>query len=131
LADRAVARGKQTWAAPFFILGKGLADYRRGKFRAAIEGLEPLLRADGVGTEMTTEIHLLLAMARYQQGEEKAARGQLARAAKLLDQYLIDPGRSPLRKDSRYYYWHDWVLAWLLHREAQTLIEGAKDEFKK
>jgi hypothetical protein len=67
-------------------------------------------------------------MARYQQGEE-AAREHLARATKLLDHNLIDPIRSPLQKDSRYDT--DWAIAWLLYREAQTLIEGAKDESKK
>ena len=129
LADRAVSLGTNQRDLVWFQLCKGLADYRRGNFGAAIEGL-PVLPPDGIGyPPLTAEIHLILAMARYQQGEEKAAREHLARAAKLLDQNLIDPVRSPLQKDSRY----DavWAIAWLLHREAQTLIEGAKDKPKK
>jgi serine/threonine protein kinase len=130
LADRAVSLGKHHASLVWFLHCKGLADYRRGDYRATIEGLEPILPGDGVGfPPLTTEIELALAMARYQKGEEKAAREHLARAAKLLDQNLTDPVRSPLQKDSRYD--PEWAIAWLLYREAQTLIEGAKDESKK
>jgi tetratricopeptide (TPR) repeat protein len=130
LADRAVSLGKNHPSLVWFLHCKGLADYRRGNFRAAIEGLEPILPADGVGfPRLTIAIHVVLAMSRYQQGEEQAARKHLARVAKLLDQNLIDPVRSPLQKDSRYDT--DWAIAWLLYREAQMLIEGAKDESKK
>jgi serine/threonine protein kinase len=127
LAD--LAQGKIPWDL-WVICGKGLADYRRGNFRAAIEGLKPILLAGRFALpEQATDAHLVLAMAHYQQGEQKAAREYLARAAKLLDQYFIDPDRSALRKDSNYH--HDWLIAWLLYREARTLIEGAKDESKK
>jgi tetratricopeptide (TPR) repeat protein len=130
LADRAVSLRKNHPNLVWFLHCKGLADYRRGNFRAAIKGLEPILPADGVGwPSLTTAIDLVLAMARYQQGEEKAAREHLARAAKLLKVYLIDPVRSPLRKDSRYDT--NWAIAWVLYREAQTLVEGVKDVSKK
>jgi tetratricopeptide (TPR) repeat protein len=125
LADRAVSLQKNHPNMVWFLHGKGLADYRRGNFRAAIEGLEPMVPADGVGwPSLTTVIHLGLAMARYQQGEEKAAREHLARAVKLLNDYLIDPARSPLQKDSRYDR-PNWAIAWLLYREARALAEKA------
>jgi tetratricopeptide (TPR) repeat protein len=127
LVDRAVSLGKNHPNMVWFLSSKGLADYRRGSFRAAIKGLEPILPVDGVGwPSLTTKIHLVLAMARYQQGEEKAAREHLAQADKLLKEYLIDPARSPLQKDSRYDR-YNWAIAWVLYRESQALIEGAKE----
>jgi hypothetical protein len=69
-------------------------------------------------------------MARYRQGDEKAARQHLTKAAKLLDQKVSDPARFPQFPGTSRYQ-NDWLIALLLHREAQTLIEGAKDESKK
>jgi hypothetical protein len=71
---------------------------------------------------MTTLIQLVLAMARSQQGQETTAREHLARAAKLLDLYLSDADRFPTEGDCDYF--HDWLIAWLLHREARSLIEA-------
>jgi hypothetical protein len=68
-------------------------------------------------------------MAVHQQGNEKAARDHLTRADKLLKEYLLDPVRLPIPKNSRYN--HDWLIAWLLHREAQELIDGKKTELNK
>jgi tetratricopeptide (TPR) repeat protein len=130
LADRAVALGKNDQLAPWFIFGKGLADYRRGNYRAAIEELDAYLsKAPVVTPELTTCYHLVLAMALHQQGDEKAARDHLTRADKLLKEYLLDPVRLPLPKNSRYN--QDWLITWLLHREAQELIDGKKTESNK
>ena len=48
---------------------------------------------------------------------------------KLLKEYLLDPVRLPIPKNSRYN--HDWLIPWLLHREAQELIDGKKTELNK
>jgi hypothetical protein len=61
-------------------------------------------------------------MATYREGETKAARERLAQAAKLLDSKLTEPERFPTFDD--FTYDHDVLIAWLLHREAKTLIEG-------
>jgi hypothetical protein len=62
---------------------------------------------------------VILAMAHHRQGDAKAARVHRTQAAKLLDQHAESS------------YNHEWLIAWLLHREAQTLIEGKKAEPKK
>jgi hypothetical protein len=130
LADRAVALGKNDQLAPWFIFGKGLADYRRGNFRASIEGLDSLLSKAAVGMpELTTCYHLVLAMAVHQQGNEKVARDHLTRADKLFKEYLLDPVRLPILKNSRYN--RDWLIAWLLHGEAKEPIDGKKTESNK
>jgi WD40 repeat protein/serine/threonine protein kinase/tetratricopeptide (TPR) repeat protein len=128
LADRAVMLGKNSADAHWFIFSKGLADYRRGNFRAAIEGLDPLLPQTAPIPELTAACHLVLAMAHHRQGEAKAAREHLARGAMLLDQYIPETTLFPKGWNG---YNHDWLIAWLLHREAKELIEGNKGEPKK
>jgi serine/threonine protein kinase len=127
LADRAVTLGKNSSDESVRIFCKGLADYRRGNYRAAAEALDPL--ASHMGEDLNASCHLTLTMACHRQGDAKAAREHLTKAAKLLDEYVSDPARFPQYPGSRYQ--HGWLIALLLHREAQTLIEGAKDESKK
>jgi hypothetical protein len=94
LADRAVSLGKNHPKLVWFLHCKGPADYRRGNFRAAIEGLEPILPADEVGyPSLTTAIDLGLAMARYQQGEKKGARERLDQLGDRLRSPGTDRGR--------------------------------------
>jgi tetratricopeptide (TPR) repeat protein len=124
LADQSVLLGKsQSGAHHWFIFCKGLADYRRGNASAAIAGLDPLLRQSASLPELIAQCHLILAMAHHRQGEAKAAREHLARAVKLLDQYLSEPTLFPNGPGG---YSYDWLIAWLLHRKARTLIEGEK-----
>ena len=128
LADRAVTLGKNDKWAFYYVFCKGLADYRRGNIRAAVAGLDPLLpRITGV-SHLTVPCHLVLAMALQRQGETKAAREHLAKGSKLLNQHMPDLARFPMEES---HYHHDWLIAWLLHREARTLIEGKKAESKK
>jgi eukaryotic-like serine/threonine-protein kinase len=129
LADRAVTRGKNNQWARYFVFCKGLADYRRGNFRAVADGLDPLVAQGGPDSRLTASCHLVLAMALQRQGEAKAAREQLAQAAKILDQHVPDLARFPMNDPQQYD--HDWLIAWLLHREAQTLLAAEKAEPKK
>ncbi len=124
LMDRAVTVGKfDAGAELWIVLYRGLADYRRGNWRAAALALDP--RVPQVGdANLATCYHLILAMAYHRQGETKVAREHLTQAAKTLDRHVADPGRFPQFSDGRYN--HDWLIAWVLHREAQTLIDGGK-----
>jgi hypothetical protein len=132
LADRCVTLGKDTPELPWLRFCKGLADYRRGNFRAAFEGLNALVPQTGgdLPEDLAADCHLVLAMALHRQGQTKAAREHLTRAAKLLDQKLSDPDRFPTTS-VRSLYVDRLLIAWLLHREAQTLIEGEKGKSKK
>jgi hypothetical protein len=125
LADRALEGGKNTPEAAWYVFSKGLADYRRGNAPAAIAGLEPLVfGATPVWPpELASPCHLVLAMALHRQGKAEAARQHLARGAKLLDEHRPEPTSLRYRPVG---YSHDWLIAWLLHREARALIEGEK-----
>jgi hypothetical protein len=56
-------------------------------------------------------------MALYRQGEARAAQTHLAEGAKLLKQHIPDLTWFPMSSSQ---YNHDWLIAWLLHREAET-----------
>jgi hypothetical protein len=130
LADRAAALGKDHPWTYWFLFGKGLADYRRGNIRAAVQELDALTpRIPPSLPELNACRHLVQAMALHRQGDAKAAREHLAAGAKLLDRHVHDPTRFPTLGDKLgegSAYNQDWLIAWLLHREAQTLIEGTK-----
>src|SRR5579884_174545 len=127
LADRAVLLGKNHAWDYFFIFCKALADYRRNKGRDAAASLVSILpRIPSGRPELTANCHIVLAMALYQQNEVKAAREQLAQGVKLLDQYIPEPDRFPIFAPTSTDYNHDWLNAWLLYREAQTLIGNSK-----
>jgi hypothetical protein len=86
--------GKDISLRDWLRLCKGLADYRRGILRAALEELDALVpqsRPPG----FIAYCHLVLAMALHRQGQAKAARVHLGRAAKILDQCVADPDRFP------------------------------------
>jgi hypothetical protein len=61
-------------------------------------------------------------MSLHHMGNAAAARQSLVEAKRLLDDRFSIPD------DRR---WHDWLVAHILYREAETLIEGPSDEAKK
>jgi tetratricopeptide (TPR) repeat protein/serine/threonine protein kinase len=142
LADQAVVLGKDLSWEPYFVFGKGLADYRRGKYRASAEQMNSLLHRivskkelDSSRTPILSRLdlsvccHLVLAMSLHRQGQTKPAREHLAQAGKLIDHALSESAPFPLERPGRYS--HDWLIAWLLHREAKERIEGKKAEPQK
>jgi tetratricopeptide (TPR) repeat protein len=128
LAERAVALGKEHPYAVYFIVCRGLADYRRGKAAAAVAILDPIESNTSFTPALNAVCHLVLAMAHHRRDNAKAASEHLARAAALLEKHLTDPTRFPLVTSV---YDHDWLIAWLLHREAKALIEGDTGKAKK
>jgi hypothetical protein len=128
LADRAAALGKDHEWGHYFVFCKALADYRRGDCRAAAAALAPLLPRLASAPALTAECHLVLAMALHRQGEAKAAREHLAQGAALLKKYAGDPPHFFMTKAQ---YNPDWLIAWLLHREARALIAGEKAGTKR
>jgi serine/threonine-protein kinase len=71
LTERATAseRPQDAWAKPYFLFAKGLADYRRGRLDSAISLMEG--KASGV---LGPAPGLVLAMAKYRQGQRESAR---------------------------------------------------------
>ncbi len=142
LTKRATTLGKNEPWAPYMLLCKSLADYRRGKYRAASEELDGILRriasrheVEGMSfrilfqQDLSACCHVLLAMTLFKEGNAKAAREHFEQATKLLARYVREAALFPAYSDKTYS--HDWLIVWLLHREARKLIEGNTDESKR
>jgi tetratricopeptide (TPR) repeat protein len=129
LADRSVELGKKNNYEVYFVFCKALADYRRGDYRAVLEARNTLMPPRNQRLDVIVGYHPILAMAHHQLGDAQAARGELAQAAKLLDEHLPDPDRFLTQGDAGYD--HDWLIAWLLYREAKTLIGDNNTEPQK
>ncbi len=109
LIDRAIAdtaTPPPAWARPYFLLAKGLAEYRLGRFEASIKLLQ------GEAAHVMGPCPLLItAMARHRLGRTTEARESLEAAVRS----------------------HDWVKAadnreawiyWILRREAESTVSG-------
>src|SRR5205085_1278679 len=82
LIDRALAaeREHRTWAYPYFLFAKGLAEYRAGRYEAAAS----IMDADA-GRVLGPAPQLVLALSRSALGQTGLARQALARAALSFD----------------------------------------------
>jgi serine/threonine-protein kinase len=118
LAERSATVGKDHAYVNYFVFCKGLADYRRGDPGAAVGTLDSLIPRLAARQDVAAQAHAVLAMALHQQGKARAAREHLAEAARLIDLHKPEAG-SPVPA-----YSHDWLIAVLLHREAEALLAG-------
>ena len=107
LADRAEAAKSSTepWVYQYFLFAKGLAEYRQGRFDAAIALME-----GGASKVMGPCPRLVVAMAKYQKGDVEAARKLLAATAVSFDWSAPEADR----RDT--WIWH------ILRREAEQMM---------
>jgi tetratricopeptide (TPR) repeat protein len=96
---------------------KSLAEYRQGRFASAIEWAEKSL-ARPTSDRRDTQALLVLAMARQQAGQTNEARAALSKAVTIINTKL------PLSGGDLGPAWMDCVIADILLREANRLIEG-------
>jgi WD40 repeat protein/serine/threonine protein kinase/tetratricopeptide (TPR) repeat protein len=119
LAGRAATGTEQHADYSWFLLCRGMADYRAGRFADAIDRLDRCVALGGKAPYRDVLAHLLLAMAHQKQGRADEARKALERARALIDQGLPKPDREGLGSD-----WHDWLHCRILQREAEALVGG-------
>jgi WD40 repeat protein/serine/threonine protein kinase len=120
LADVALtgteAHGDYRW----FLLARGMADYRAGRFVEAIDRLKKVLSPSIiVNLYRDTMAHLFLAMAHQKLGKSDEARSALDRARELVAQKFPKPDGVGL-DDS----WDDWLRCQIVLREAEKVVEG-------
>jgi WD40 repeat protein/serine/threonine protein kinase/predicted Zn-dependent protease len=119
LVGRATTGREQHGDYPWFLLCRGLADYRAGRFADAVDRLDRCLAAGGRAPYRDVLAHLVLAMAHHKQGHADDARKALEKARALVDQGLPKPDKEGLGSD-----WHDWLHCRILQREAEALVSG-------
>lgn len=114
LVDAAVAADPNIW----FLLCKGMAEYRLGHYAAAVEPLQKTLSMDG----NFTCPGLMLAMTDYQLGKKDEAKAMLAKLAKHMDETSPKFTKASLGDDA----WTDTLVDRHLLREATALM-GSPD----
>jgi len=126
LAEVSVSGDKNMAWFEWYLFGKGLHDYRTGKYADALATCResrrraPESKAD---PQALATLNLAIeAMALYRSGDEAGAKRALAEAKSNVEVQMpgIDGGG----------WSHDWLTADMLYREAQSLIEGKKDPGK-
>jgi len=120
MVDVAVAAGPSHSYWEWFEFVKGLYEYRRGHFPAAVEWLQKITVKQGHQPLNVAE-DMVLAMAQYQLGQSGEARATLAKGVGLADGKLGKSDKEGLGQD-----WINWIIANALLREARALIGDAK-----
>jgi WD40 repeat protein/formylglycine-generating enzyme required for sulfatase activity/tetratricopeptide (TPR) repeat protein len=127
LAKVAVSGNKQVDWFEWWMLGKGLYDYRTAKYAEALTTCRESRRraAEGQGARQALACMDLAieAMALHRCGEEPGAKRALAEAKSNVEAHVpgIDGGG----------WSHDWLFAHMLYHEAEGLMAGMKAEQPK
>jgi len=120
MANTAVAAGPNHKYWQSFEFVKGLAEYRQGHFDNAVDWLQKINVQSG-DLYRAVQTQMLLAMAREQLKQADEARATLANGVALANSRLPKPGQGGLDEQ-----WNDWIIARVLTREAEELIDGAR-----
>jgi hypothetical protein len=99
-----------------------ILEYRRADYSKAIEWCQRCLKYgdDREGNPRNAAVHIIGAMAYYQQHQNDKARAEFARGREMIDQKFrggIDHG------DGSRGFWFDWIYARVLLREATAMME--------
>jgi tetratricopeptide (TPR) repeat protein len=125
LADQAVSLGKDTVWVHYFQLVKGLAEYRAEYFSSAVEWVgKSIDQSRNVGGSLPDwnrdgAAYSLLAMAQHQLKRPDEARAAFAKALEIVNTKMQKLENGTLDDD-----WVDWLVAHILLREAQAVIQG-------
>jgi hypothetical protein len=108
----------------WFLLARGMADYRTGGYTAALDRLRDCLKPGAEDLYRDTTVHLFLAMTHHRLKQPKEALAELEKARALMDEKFPKPEREGLASN-----WGDWLRCQLFRREAEALLRGkAADE---
>jgi hypothetical protein len=105
---------------PWSRFAEGLYHYRCGRFAEALGACGKSLERSALVPPLFAMNHYVEAMSLHQLGKAEEARKAIAEASRLLDEKA--PGLD--RVDGR---WHAWLCCRILRREAEALIESAKE----
>jgi tetratricopeptide (TPR) repeat protein len=119
LAEQVVTGTEQHGDYRWFLLARGMADYRAGRVADAIDRLQKVLSPGSEALYRDTTAHLFLAMAHHQLGQADEARQALDEARTLIRQKFPKPDGEGLGTD-----WDEWLRCQIVLREAEQLIDG-------
>jgi tetratricopeptide (TPR) repeat protein len=118
LADRAVTKEPDN---VWFVLVKGISEYRAGRFESASEWLNKAAHSPQNSHYSRSLAQLFQAMAQHELGQSAGARESLGAAAEVLDQLQQQIDKTALEAG-----WHDWLMCQMVRREAEQLLGERK-----
>src|SRR5262249_45731402 len=116
LADRALAGTEKDPLYRWFVLAKGMAEYRVGRFTTAVDWLGKSLSPGSEVTYLDATADLLLSMAHHRLQQPCQARDAMAKAHVVMEQ-KFPKTNSGLGAD-----WSDWLRFQIIRREAEALV---------
>jgi hypothetical protein len=106
--------------SPWGLMPISLWKYRCGDYGKATDWCQWGLAQEGRFPACDADLHLIMAMAYYQRGQNTSAHSELAQGRQVIEPKFksrLEHGRASSG------YWFDWVFARLLLREATALID--------
>jgi tetratricopeptide (TPR) repeat protein len=101
----------------WFLLAKGIAEYRSGNFESSVTWLDKAKRGQSNIAHSLALADLFLALSHHRLGHADIARRSLEDATKIIDQQLAQHGSGNIGDG-----WHDWLMCHIVRREAVTLL---------
>jgi tetratricopeptide (TPR) repeat protein len=123
LAEMNVVAGEKHLDYRWFVLAKGLADYRAGRYDDALKSVKQLNPVSG-GGHSDALCFALLAMTEDRLQHSDKARDALASAQEILSNNMPNPAEGRPFGDN----WNDWLHCQILFREAKGMIEKSDEE---
>ena len=125
LAEVAVSGDPAQQWYEFFLLSKGMYEYRAGRFDAAVTSCRASRQRTNAESwyaeALAATAGAIEAMALGRSGDAAGARGSLAEAKKLIDGRLL-----VLSDDAFDDSWINWLVAQSFYAEAKSLLAGKK-----
>jgi tetratricopeptide (TPR) repeat protein len=126
LADRAVTGTEKHQYYGWFLLVKGMADYRTGHFAEAIDRLKKIFslsreRRYHISAALHGTVYLFLAMAHHRLDQGPQARQALAQASAIMEQTDSKGDHNTILGPE----WHDWLRFQIVRHEAERLVKGS------
>jgi len=120
LADQALALGKNSYWVYYLQFVKGLAEYRAGHFASAVDWMDKCIGQPTMvsGPRPDGPAYLVQTMALRQLKRSEEARAALAKGTDIVNTKFLKLENAALDEN-----WVDWLIAHILLREAQALIQ--------
>jgi serine/threonine protein kinase/Flp pilus assembly protein TadD len=131
LAERAITGTEQDFNYCWFLLIKGMADYRAGQLNNAVDRLTQVLSLSREDRYLNTRplsatTHALLAMTYHRLGRAALARQSFQQATELLEEPYPKIGWSWNVEQA----WHNWLILHSVHQEAEALVRAEDEPLK-
>jgi tetratricopeptide (TPR) repeat protein len=125
LAERAITGTEQNFDYCWFLLVKGMADYRAGHFDRAVDRLNQTLSLSREARYLNTRplsgmAHAFLAMEHQRLGRAAQARRTLQQEKELMEKTNAKIARDGSPEKA----WHNWLRFHLIYQEAEALVKG-------